>query len=843
MRSEVPSEEDSPPNWQISSGHWQVSCQCVIAKMSAGESEACGTRLGDNLRASGATFASDATPVVSDLAEKWDRHLACRFESADVYLIVHFGSRSHMKHSRDFKGRVRMHVMFLHQNFPAQFCYMAPRLANEHGWRCTFVTSKVEGQLPGVEKLVYTATGGATKSTHFCSRNFENCVHEAHAVFETLKPRRDIQPDLVVAHTGFGSSLFLPYLYDAPIINFAEYFYRPIGGDIGFRPEMPVMEEALLRIKTKNAMIMLDLDNCDRAWTPTHYQRDYFPAEYRSKFDVIFDGIDTGIYYRRHNPERRLPNGQVVPSGTRIVTYVARGFERMRGFDIFMEVARRTYEQFPNVLFVVVGADSVHYGPDLAYTDKASFREEVLSSGKYDLSKFLFTGRVPEHDLAQILSLGDLHIYLTEPFIASWSLVDAMSCGAVVLASDQNCVREYIRPGENGLLKGFFDVEGLAAQAVDVLKDPAAFKPLSIAAQETVQQKYSVDVAMPKLKAFFEQVAAKKREPSNRLDVLVREGTLKLVEDEDEVSRKKKALRSESRTGNLPVLQSSSSSTGAVARSNVGSNTEARAGANADGPMAHPTKPSGSTAIGPSAKGTPPRGVLFKRLPNLVDDPALAQAIDTLEMFSKDRSTAKEWVDVCFRFSAPAPYESFGVQQHPIDLTRFMQRAIEWAPRRVLDLGPRGAGTTFLWTRAASPDARIVVVGTPQEPLKPEQRPLFESLACEVQTVNFVPTPATRNEFDKELTRLRGFRQFDIVFLNGQRPITELVVDYNIIVKHVRSGGLIAWDGVRTTGPLDPLTDGGTLLWRELKPRFPRQAEYLDGRDSPTGAIVAVVIP
>jgi|GEM_PF-89844 len=727
-----------------------------------------------------------------------------------------------------------MHVMFLHQNFPAQFRYIAPRLANEHGWRCTFVTSKAEGSLPGVDKVAYTSTGGATKSNHFCSRNFENCVHEAHAVFETLKPRRDIQPDLIVAHTGFGSSLFLPYLYDAPIINFAEYFYRPIGGDIGFRPEMPVTEEALLRIKTKNAMILLDLDNCDRAWTPTHYQRDFFPTEYRSKFDVIFDGIDSGIYYRRLNPERRLPNGQVVPSGTRIVTYVARGFERMRGFDIFMEVARRIYEQFPNVLFVVVGADSVHYGPDLAYTDKASFREEVLSNGKYDLSKFLFTGRVSEGDLAQILSLGDLHIYLTEPFIASWSLVDAMSCGAVVLASDQNCVREYIRPGENGLLKGFFDVEGLATQAVEVLKNPVAFKPLSIAAQETVQQKYSVDVAMPKLKAFFEQVAAKRREPSHRLDLLVREGTIKPIEDDDEVSRKKKALRSDSRAANLPIREAGI----ATSRSSTNSPVASTAAAKTEEPIDRP-----ATTGDPADKATPPRSVLFKRPANLADDPALTLALETLEMFSKNRSTAKEWVDVCFRYSAPTPYESFGVQHHPIDLTRFMQRVIEWAPRRVLDLGPRGAGTTFLWTRAASTDARIIVVGTPQEPLNPEQRPLFESLACEVQTVHFVPTPTTRDAFDKELAQRRGYRPFDIVFLNGQRPIAELVVDYNIIVKHVRSGGLIAWDGVRTSGPLDPLTHGGTLLWRELKPRFPRHAEYLDGRDSKTGAIVALVVP
>lgn len=698
-----------------------------------------------------------------------------------------------------------MHVLFLHQNFPAQFRYLAPRLVNEHGWQCTFLTAQEAGTLPGVSKLLYRNTGGATKANHLFSRNFENAVHEAHAVFETLKSRHEIKPDLIVAHTGFGSSLYLPFLYDAPLINFVEYYYRPTGCDMGFRPDMPVSEENLLRVKTKNAMILLDLDNCDRAWTPTHYQRDFFPPEFHSKIDVIFDGIDTSIYYRRQNPERRLPNGTVVPAGTRIVTYVARGFERMRGFDIFMEVARRTYEQYPNVLFVVVGSDRISYGADLAYTEKASFREEVLSSGKYDLSKFLFTGWVSEPDLAEILSLGDLHIYLTEPFIASWSLVDAMSCGAVVLASDQNCVREYVRHGENGLLCDFFDVEGLAAQAIQVLRDPATYRPLSLAAQDTVQRNYSVDVAMPKLKAYFEQVASQRRSPSTRLENLVREGTVAVVATDDEVRRKRDALT----TGFKKAPVSTPPQTNKV----------------------HP-------------KTTPVRtGKLLKRPESRGANPALDQALDTLETSCKNRLAAKEWVDVCFRFSAPPPFESFGVLQHPTDLTRLMQHVIEWAPNRVLDLGPRGAATSFLWTRAATKDARIIAVGTAEQPLSEAQRPLFEALACESQTVNFVPTPADRSTLTKELDQRRGFRHFDFVFMNGQRPIAELIEDYNLVVKLVRQGGLVAWDGVKKAGDFDAQTNGGSLLWQELKPRFKRHAEYLDGLNSSTGAIVAVVMP
>lgn len=405
-----------------------------------------------------------------------------------------------------------MHVLFLHKNFPAQFRHMAPVLVRSLGWRCTFVTAQPADRLQGVEKILYKPRGGATEHNHDCTRNFENTVGHALGVYEELKRRRDLKPDLIVAHTGFGSSLFLPYLFDAPIINFMEYFYRPFEGDIGYRPERPATEASLLRLKARNAMIMLDLENCDRGWTPTHYQRDFFPKPYQPKIEVIFDGINTDIYHRRENPLRKIGDRGCIGPKFRVVTYVARGFEMMRGFDIFMKAAKRIYEQFPDVRFVVVGTDRVCYGgSELDHIQENSFREHVLAQDKYDLSKFRFTGFVSERVLADILSISDLHIYLTEPFIASWSMVDAMACECVVLASDQTCVREYITHGENGLLCDFFDYESLANQAVQVLRDPASYRPLTQAARRTVEQKYSLKVAMPRLKEFFERVAASGR--------------------------------------------------------------------------------------------------------------------------------------------------------------------------------------------------------------------------------------------------------------------------------------------------------------------------------------------
>lgn len=711
-----------------------------------------------------------------------------------------------------------MHVLFIHQNFPAQFRYIAPRLVSEHGWKCTFVTGKAADSLPGVEKVVYTSKGGATKANHFCTQNFENAVWEAHAVYEILQQRPDLQPDLVVAHTGFGSSLFLPFLYDAPIINFVELYYRPTGGDLGYRKELPVDEEMLLRIQTKNAMILSDLANSDRGWTPTHYQRELFPLEFRSKIEVLFDGIDTEIYHRRENPRRVINGQQIAPPGKRIVTYVARGFEKMRGFDIFMEASRLIAEQYPDVLFVVVGKDTVHYGSDLRYFKEATYREHLLASGRYDLSKYRFTGFVSEETLAEILSISDLHIYLTEPFIASWSMVDAMSCGVVLLASDQRCVREYIEPGKNGLLVDFFDVEGLARQAVEVLRDPAAYRHLSEAAIQTVREGYSVDVAMPRLKKFFETVAAKKREPSTLMRNLVREGTLQQVISDEEAQRKKQA-------GYAGVAYKPKElSVTSAAQSAISARGQSRFT-----PQAFKKSPLNVAADAPVRRG------------NVQADSPLGQALEKLWQMGIGRATIDDWVQVAEAYRGPEPFETLGIAQHPVDLARLMKRVLEWNPRMILESGTHLGGTLFLWTRVAAFDCHLVAAGTSQRPIPEERLPLIEAFGCGQQTIRSIPRGET-TKIDYDFKKQRDGRGATFVFLNGCREYEELKADMNRCLRWIAPGALVAWDGLHQFGFDEKHLSGGIQLWQELKPRFPQNAEYLSGKDLSCGGIAAIVV-
>ena len=401
-----------------------------------------------------------------------------------------------------------MHVLYVHQNFPAQFGHIAARLIKDHGFRCSFVSETPAGVTAGIHKVQYKPVGGATEQTHYFARTFENAVAHAHGVYEALKPlRNQIHPDLIVGHSGFGSTLFLPELWpDAPVINHFEYFYRPHNSDMDFRPDMPVAEADVLRSRARNAMILLDLQACARGYSPTRFQQELFPDAYRPKIRVIHDGIDTEFWQRRPVPDELFSRLDIQPE-TRVVTYVSRGLESMRGFDVFMEVAKRVYSAYPDAVFLVVGADRVAYGGDLRGTGGRTFKQWVLEQDEYDLTRIRFLGNVDPRILAYLLSLSDLHIYLTVPFVLSWSMLNAMACGAVVLASDTEPVREVIRDGVNGILRGFFDPDGLAEAALEVLKDPGACADLGRAARQTVEERYAVELVLPQMLALYEDAA------------------------------------------------------------------------------------------------------------------------------------------------------------------------------------------------------------------------------------------------------------------------------------------------------------------------------------------------
>jgi glycosyltransferase involved in cell wall biosynthesis len=397
------------------------------------------------------------------------------------------------------------HLVYLHQNFPAQFGHLAAALVRR-GHRCTFVSQQPgSGETAGVQRIQYKAVGGATKHTNYFSRTFENTVAHATGIYEALKPLRDtLAPDVIVGHSGYGPTLCLHELFPrAAIVNYFEFFYQPHGGDLAFRPDVPPLEIDQIRARARNAMFLVDLEYGAGAYTPTRFQHGLFPDAHRDRLDVIHDGVPTD-FWRRVPGERRLGHRVFAP-GTKLLTYVSRGFESMRGFDVFMKVAKRVCAARTDVEVLIVGKDQVCYGGDLQRLGVASFKEWVLAQDDYDLSRIHFVGQLAPAHLRHVLSLSDLHVYLTVPFVASWSLLNAMACGCTVLGSDTAPVREFITHGDTGLLAGFLDVEALTDTALRVLGDPAAYRDLGVAAVRRIASRYSLDAVLPQMLALYDR--------------------------------------------------------------------------------------------------------------------------------------------------------------------------------------------------------------------------------------------------------------------------------------------------------------------------------------------------
>ncbi len=404
-------------------------------------------------------------------------------------------------------------VLFVHRAFPAQFGRLAAELTRRYGWRCHFLVEHLSHCPPPSQEMLREldvrvwprpAARRPDAQTPWPQIHAQ-ALECARAVFDAVRDRPELRPDLVVGHGGLVPTLLLRDLLDCPLVDYCEYYFAPRGRDLTYRLDLPAVEPALFFPRCINAATLMNLNACDAGYTPTHWQRQSFPERFRGKIEVHPDGIDTELYRPRRPPPSLAAHG--VPDGARVVTFVARGLESVRGFDLFMGLAARIRAARPDVYFVAVGGETTHYGWDPIFTGGRTFKEWVLSRHGGDLSAFTFLGMVDPAVLADVLARSALHVYLSVPFVASWSLLNALSAGCVVLAGDTEPVREMIEPGRHGLLAPLFDADELTRLALAVLDDPAAHAPLGEGGRRLVEEKYSVEVAVPALKEFFERAA------------------------------------------------------------------------------------------------------------------------------------------------------------------------------------------------------------------------------------------------------------------------------------------------------------------------------------------------
>ncbi|MDJ0897165.1 MAG: glycosyltransferase family 4 protein [Xenococcus sp. MO_188.B8] len=392
-----------------------------------------------------------------------------------------------------------MRILFLHPNFPAQFRHLAATLGKNKKNQVVFGTNRREGQIAGVTKILYEKSRTARVETHHYVRPLENAVLEGQAVYRLAQTLRDqrFTPDIVYGHSGWGPTLFVKDIFPkAKLLCYFEWFYHAHGSDADFDPSDPLNADDEARIRIKNAPILIDLCNCDRGLSPTNWQRQQFPKEFHSKIKVHHDGID--INYFQPIPEAKLVLPRInldLSEVDELVTYVARGMEPYRGFPQLIETISILQKKRPQCHFVIVGKNRVAYGKSLP--DGQNYKDVMLEKFPLDMNRVHFTDLLPYSEYLQVLQASSVHIYLTRPFVLSWSMLEALCTGCLIVGSDTPPVKEVIEDGVNGLLVDFFKPEQIAARVIEALDSPDKMAKIRQRARETIVDKYDLAKLLP----------------------------------------------------------------------------------------------------------------------------------------------------------------------------------------------------------------------------------------------------------------------------------------------------------------------------------------------------------
>ncbi|UOD50401.1 glycosyltransferase family 4 protein [Orrella daihaiensis] len=402
-----------------------------------------------------------------------------------------------------------MKILLVHQNFPGQFKHLVPVLLQDpRNQVVAFTMNDYQGP-EQLQVVRYQAAKGTGKDVHPWVAETETKVIRGDAAFRAaLKLKQDgFEPDLILAHPGWGESLFLKQVWpNTKMVIYCEFYYAAQGSDVGFDPEFASQDPAdACRVRMKNVNNLLHFDVADGGISPTEWQRSTFPEPFKSSIDVVHDGINTDVL--KPNPDAWLQIGQKKLSRQdEIITFVNRNLEPYRGYHIFMRALPEILKSRPNARVLIVGGDGVSYGakPPHGKTWKQIFLDEVRND--LDVSRVHFLGQIPYQHFITLLQLSTVHIYLTYPFVLSWSLLEAMSCGCAIVASDTKPLHEAIINEETGVLTPFFDPKQLAQNVTQLLNDPDKRERLGRNAREFAVKHYDLkQVCLPKLMSIIER--------------------------------------------------------------------------------------------------------------------------------------------------------------------------------------------------------------------------------------------------------------------------------------------------------------------------------------------------
>lgn len=389
-----------------------------------------------------------------------------------------------------------MNILFLHRNFPAQFRYLIKELVKNKENKIVFITNNDSHKIPGVMKIQYRLKREVPENCHRYLRFYEEAIIHAQAAAEAAIQLRNsgFIPDIIYGHT-WGQTLFMKDIFpEVPLLCYFEWFYNSVGADMGFDGEVLSVDK-LAKLRSKNAHLLIDLYTCDAGICPTKFQKKQFPKEFDDKLKVIYDGVDTDYCKPNENAVFKIDNKDLVfTSKDEVVTYATRGLEAYRGFPEFMQAVERLQKRRKNLHVIIAGEDRVCYGPKLADT---TYKKLMLQKLDLDLDRIHFVGKLPFARYVNLLQISSAHVYLTYPFVVSWSLFDAMSCACPIVASATEPVMEFVENNKSGLLFDFYDINEQVEKIEYALNNREKMASIRANARNVIVENYSLSKMIP----------------------------------------------------------------------------------------------------------------------------------------------------------------------------------------------------------------------------------------------------------------------------------------------------------------------------------------------------------
>ncbi|MGV4877507.1 glycosyltransferase family 4 protein [Acetobacter indonesiensis] len=407
-----------------------------------------------------------------------------------------------------------MKYLFIHQNFPGQYLHIVRHLVRQGGHDIVFISEDNPNVINGVRRVRYRLPREVTDKAHAGVRDLDVGLMRAEAVAKAAETLKNLGfvPDVILGHHGWGELLNIQDVYPGvPVIGYFEFYYHTEPGfDVNFDPEFPMAPQVIPLVRAKNTVNLLALTNPGYGQTPTQFQKSTYPAWAQDNITVLPEGVDLVAC----RPDAKAAKHELVLGDVRItpkdklITYVSRDLEPYRGFHVFMRALPRILAEQPDAHVVLIGGDGVSYGARLP---SGCWREIMLKEleGQLDLSRVHFVGKVQYESFLALLQRSNAHVYLTYPFVASWSLREAMAIGCPIVGSQTAPVEEFIKDGETGLLVPFTQPDRIADAVLELLTNKPLATKLGKAARAEAERSLCLETYLKEYEALIDRVLQK----------------------------------------------------------------------------------------------------------------------------------------------------------------------------------------------------------------------------------------------------------------------------------------------------------------------------------------------